>query len=63
MTSRRERILGVTQSLVSNFLYYDEDLESGAIEQAIGSKEISSEEIVQEFRITLEKSLPTTPEP
>lgn len=52
--NRRERILNRVSDLVKNFLFYDrkEDrkLPLGGIEDAIEAKEITVEEIVDEFK-------------
>lgn len=51
--SRREIILMTVDDLVADFLYYDrkedEDLQRGAIEEAIAAGEVTAEEIVAAF--------------
>jgi hypothetical protein len=58
MKTRRELIMATTKDLISDFLFYDrkedEDLPSGAIEDAIASGEISVDEIVAVFKEELE---------
>lgn len=59
--SRREIILCAVDDLAGAFLYYDrkedEELQCGAIEEAILAKEITPEEIVQAFEGALRKGL------
>lgn len=59
--TRRERILATIEDLVTDFLYYDrkedEDLPVGAIEEAIGTGEITAEEMSAAFVTLLEGNL------
>ena len=59
MQTRKELIELTVMDLVSSFLYYDrkedEDLPTGEIEEAIRSKEITTDEIVELFKSELEK--------
>ena len=59
MQTRKELIELTVMDLVSSFLYYDrkedEDLPRGEIEEAIRSKEITTDEIVELFKSELEK--------
>ena len=53
----KELIFGSVGDLVSNFLYYnrkeDEDLPVGKIEELIGDKTISIDDLVERFRQAL----------
>lgn len=57
--TRRDWILASVADLASSFMYYDrkedEDLPRGAIEEAVAAGEISTEEIVEEFKVGLRK--------
>lgn len=59
-TVTKEVILGVTGDLVADFMYYDrkedDDLPRGAIEKAIATGVITTNEIVEKFRSELESS-------
>ncbi len=59
-TVTKEIILGVTGDLVADFMYYnrkeDEDLPQGAIEKAIATGVITTNEIVEKFRSELESN-------
>ncbi len=56
-----ELIKGYVRDLVGSFMYYDrkedEDLPVGYINEAVKSKEITIDEIVEEFRKSLTASL------
>lgn len=58
--SRRQCIIDTVDDLVAQFMYYDrkedEDLPSGAIDEALVAGEISVEEIVTEFRTKLSQA-------
>ena len=57
----REVIFNTISDLVGNFLYYDrkedEQLNIGDIEKAIKNKEISVEDIIEQFEVELTKGL------
>jgi len=57
----KERILAAIQTAVIKFLYYDrkedEDLPVGVIEQAVRDGVITTDEIVEEFRHEIERSI------
>jgi len=59
--TRRERILAVTDDLVTDFLYYDRKecsyLPMNEIEEAILNNEITIEEIIDKFSEELRKGL------
>lgn len=59
--SDKTTILNEVTDLVNNFLYYDrkedEDLPRGAIEAAIASGEVTRDELVEIFRLELERGL------
>ena len=61
MTTRRENIVMTVKDLVTSFLYYDrkEDgsLLRGEIEKSIKAKEITVDEIINEFIYALKKGL------
>ena len=61
MKTRRELILDTVDDLVSELLFYgrkeDEDLPSGAIEEAIEAGEISEAEIADHFALKLREGL------
>ena len=59
--TRRERILAVTDDLVTDFLYYDRKecsyLPMNEIEEAILNNEITIEEIIDKFSEELREGL------
>lgn len=61
MRTRREIIFAVVSDLVTDFIVYDrkedEDLPRGSIQKAIDSGEITLEEVVEEFKEELWKSI------
>jgi len=61
MIVKKQLIIDVIGDIVSKFLYYDrkddENLPIDSIQDAIEAREISIEEIVDEFNMQLRKSL------
>jgi hypothetical protein len=59
--SLKQLILGTVEDMVADFLYYDrkedEDLPRGAIEEAVAQGQITIDEIVNQFRQSLEEAL------
>jgi hypothetical protein len=59
--SLKQLILGTVEDMVADFLYYDrkedEDLPRGAIEEAVAGGQITIDEIVSQFRQSLEEAL------
>ena len=59
----KELTLGTIRDLVSNLLYYDrkedEELPRGAIEGAVERGDLTVDEMVAAFRLSLEKGLPS----
>jgi hypothetical protein len=59
--SLKQLILGTVEDTVADFLYYDrkedEDLPRGAIEEAVAQGQITIDEIVNQFRQSLEEAL------
>jgi len=57
----KQKILGLVEDLVSDFLYYDrkddEYVKKGEIDKAIKAGEITIEEIVEQFSNKLKKGL------
>lgn len=57
----KNKILNTVEDLVSKFLYYDrkedDDLPNGAIETAIERGEITIDEIVEQFRKSLNSGI------
>ncbi len=61
MKTRREIVKDTISDLVGNFLYYDrgedEELPRGEIEEAVEKKEITIQEIVEQFDEELRKGI------
>lgn len=59
--SKRERIFGIIDDMISDFLYYDrkedKDLPRGAIDELVKKGEISVEEMVAKFDASLRLGL------
>lgn len=59
--TKKELVLATVEDMVTDFLHYDrdndEDLEHGDIELLIESGELTVEEIVEKFKVSLFASL------